>query len=162
MAAPTVGAVMADILPYLGVKQTFSEEELPGRELVMQNLVGKTPDEAKKLLQKQGLEAVISGTGETVSAQIPAPGQSIPGRSQVLLYLEEAPEQVVVSVPDFLGMHRQQASDAALELGLYLLVRGNPEISPQVTVTAQSIAKETQVPAGTTIILEFTDTAARD
>jgi len=43
-----------------------------------------------------------------------------------------------------------------------VLVKGNPEISPQVTVTAQSIPEGTQVPAGTTVILEFTDTAARD
>ena len=36
------------------------------------------------------------------------------------------------------------------------------EISPKVTVTAQSIPKDTQVPPGTTITLEFTDTTARD
>ena len=39
---------------------------------------------------------------------------------------------------------------------------GNDEISTGVTVTAQSVPKDTEVPAGTTITLEFADTAARD
>ena len=59
-------------------------------------------------------------------------------------------------------MDRRQASLAAGKLGLYILVSGNCEIAPQVVVTAQSEAKDTQVPPGTTIILTFTDTTARD
>ena len=65
-------------------------------------------------------------------------------------------------MPDFLGMNRQQAADAAGALGLYILVTGNQEISPGVTVTAQDLPRDTPVPLGTTITLEFTDTAARD
>ena len=104
----------------------------------------------------------FSGTGETVTGQIPAAGMTIPGGSQVLLYLGETPEQRMVTVPDFTGMNRQQASDAAGQLGLYILVTGNTEVSPKVTVTAQNIPKDTQVEVGTTITLEFTDTTARD
>ena len=48
------------------------------------------------------------------------------------------------------------------KLGLYVLVTGNDEVSVQVTVTAQSVPKGEKVPVGTTITLEFTDTAARD
>ena len=68
----------------------------------------------------------------------------------------------MVSVPDFAGMNRQQAAAAAGKLGLYLLISGNTELSPQVTVASQSIAKDTEVPPGTTITLEFTDRLARD
>jgi len=109
-----------------------------------------------------GLQAKFSGTGETVTGQIPAAGQTVPGGSEVLLYLEQVPETAQVRVPDFTGMNRQQAADAAGALGLYVLVSGNADVSPEVTVTAQSIPKDTQVPAGTTITLEFTDTTARD
>ena len=94
--------------------------------------------------------------------QIPAPGQRVPAGSQVLLYLGEEPAKQQVAVPDFVGMHRQQAADAAGKLGLYLQITGNGEISPKVTVTAQSIPKNTQVPVGTAVTLEFTDTTARD
>ena len=162
MAAPTVGAVMADILPYLGVERTFAETDPAGLELVVEDLTGLTGKEAESKLKKLGLTAKFSGTGETVTGQIPAAGQTIPGGSEVLLYLGQTPERTMVTVPDFTGMNRQQAADAAGALGLYILVTGNSEISPQVTVTAQNIPKDTQVEVGTTVTLEFANTTARD
>ena len=162
MAAPTVGAVMADILPYLGVERTFSETDPAGLEIVMEDLTNLTAQDAERKLKDMGLQAKFSGTGETVTGQIPAAGQTVPGGSEVLLYLEQVPETAQVTVPDFTGMSRQQATDAAGALGLYVLVSGNADVSPGVTVTAQSIPKDTQVPTGTTITLEFTDTTARD
>ena len=162
MAAPTVGAVMADILPYLGVERSFSPEEEGGKEIVLEKYIDLTQKDAERKLKNTGLTAKFSGTGETVTAQIPEPGQTVPGGSQVLLYLGQSPEPETVKVPDFTGMNRQQASDEAGKLGLYILVTGNDEISARVTVTAQSVPKDTAVPAGTTITLEFTDTAARD
>ena len=77
-----------------------------------------------------------------------------------MLYLGDSPPDERVEVPDFTGMNRQQASAAAGVLGLYILPTGNQEISPRVTVTAQSIAPKTKVSVGTTIKLEFADTKA--
>ena len=71
MAAPTVGAVMADVLPYLGVKQSFSEDDIAGKQIVMEDLTGMTAKDAQTLLKKEGLTAAISGSGETVTGQIP-------------------------------------------------------------------------------------------
>jgi len=162
MAAPTVGAVMADILPYLGVPRSYGPEDLAGQEIIVEDCSGLTDTEAGRKLKQLGLVPEFQGTGERVTSQIPAPGQSIPGGSEVLLYLGDESENRMISVPDFTGMHRQQAAEAAGTLGLYLLVTGNTDLSPKVTVTAQSIPKQTQVPVGTTITLEFTDTTARD
>ncbi len=162
MAAPTVGAVMADILPYLGVERHYSEEDAASKTIILEDLTGFTEKDAQKHLASLGLTAKITGSGETVTAQIPAAGQSVPGGSQVLLYMGEEPETQQVEVPDFAGMHRQLASDTAGAQGLYILATGNAQISLNVTVTAQSIPAGTLVPAGTTITLEFTDTSARD
>nr|MBQ8243969.1 PASTA domain-containing protein [Oscillospiraceae bacterium] len=162
MAAPTVGAVLADILPYLGVQRSWSETDPAAREILLEDFTDLTAADAERKLKEAGLTALLRGTGETVTAQIPAPGQTIPGGSQVLLYLGEAPEESAAVVPDFTGMNRQQASDAALSAGLYILVSGNDSLSPAVTVTAQDTPANTQVPPGTTITLTFTDTAARD
>ena len=162
MAAPTVGAVMADILPYLGVERNYSEEDLTGQELVMEDMTGLTAEDAVKRLSALGFTVKRSGTGDTVTGQLPAAGQTAPGGSEVLLYLGEEPEEALVTVPDFTGMNRQQASDAAGALGLYILVAGNTDVSPSVTVTAQSEPKDARVSAGTTITLTFTDTTARD
>ena len=162
MAAPTVGAVMADILPYLGVKQQFSEDELPGQTVILENLEGFSLKDAEKYLKNAGLSAIITGSGDTVTAQIPAAGEPVPGGSQVLLYLGVEPENRMVTVPDFSGMNRSRASDAAGALGLYILVAGNTDVAPNVVVTGQDIAPGTEVAAGTTITLHFTDTTARD
>ena len=162
MAAPTVGAVMSDILPYLGVEQHFSPDEVQSQTIVMDDLQGLTREEAENWLKAQNLTGLFSGTGETVTGQIPAPGQSVPGGSQVLVYLGEEPELWDVTVPDFAGMNRQQAADAAGKLGLYILVTGNTEVSTQVVATKQNIPAGETIPAGSTIQLEFTDTGARD
>lgn len=162
MAAPTVGAVLADILPYLGVKQTFSADEAAGQIFTMDDLTGLALEEAQKLLEEKYLTCKTVGDGDTVTGQIPAAGQSIPGDSEVLLYLgEEVPEETV-EVPDFLGMNRQQASDAAGTAGLYILVAGNDGLDPGITVSSQSVAAGTVVPKGMTIELTFTDTSASD
>ena len=149
---------MADILPYLGVEKT--EETAP--QVQLPDCIGLTAADAARKLKETGLKSKLLGEEASVTDQIPVPGQQIPAGSEVLLYLGEAPEQRVVIVPDFTGMHRQQASQAAGELGLYLQITGNAEISPKVTARSQNIPKDTQVPVGTTITLEFTDTTARD
>jgi len=162
MAAPTVGAVMADILPYLGVKQSFSEEDIQGKTVIVEDLTGKTPKEADKLLKDSGLSAQYIGTGDTVTGQIPQSGSAVPGGSQILLYLGETPPMQTVEMPDFVGMNRQQANDAAGALGIYILPTGNQEISPAVIVTTQDIAPKTQVSVGTTVRLEFANARAPD
>ena len=160
MAAPTVGAVMADILPYLAVKRSYGPEDAAGKEIVVEDFAGLPLKEAQKQLKAQGLSAQTVGTGETVTAQIPVAGKIVPGDSQVLLYLGEEPDSRMVEVPDFTGMTRQQASDAAGLLGLYILVAGNDELT--AVATAQSQQKGTQVPVGTTIKVTFTNIEAAD
>ncbi len=162
MAAPTVGNVLSDILPYLGVQQSFAEGDTAGQTVIMPDLTGMTNQEAEKTLKALGLTLQATGTAEQVTAQIPAAGQSLPYGSQVIAYFGPKPETEMVTVPDFSGMNRQAAADAAGTLGLYILVSGNPDISPGVVSTGQSIAAGTQVPAGTTIRLEFADTDVRD
>ena len=162
MAAPTVGAVMADILPYLGVEQKFSEEEIRSKTIVLEDMTGLTGPEAEKLLKERSLTAQLIGAGETVTGQIPAAGESVPGGSEILLYLGEAVSRQEVEVPEFSGMNRAQAEQAAGKLGLYIQATGNSELSPAVTVTEQSIPPKTKTAIGTTVTLKFTDTGARD
>ncbi len=162
MAAPTVGAVLEDILPYLGVERVYEDTDAAAQAVVMPELIGMTQTQAQQTLEKLGLTGVFQGTQETVTAQLPLAGETVPGASQVLVYLGAAPEDKKVTVPDFTGMNRQQASDAAGKLGLYILVSGNTQITPDVTVAAQSVGKDTQVSVGTTVRLEFIDTKVAD
>ena len=82
MAAPTVGAVLSDILPYLGVAKTAE-----AGYAVLDDLTGLSRSEAQAILNEKKLEALYSGEGETVVSQIPQAGHWIPEGSQILLYL---------------------------------------------------------------------------
>ena len=126
----------------------------------MTDCTGLTAAEAGRKLKETGLQAKTVGTGETVTGQIPAAGKSVPGGSQILLYFGLQPQTEEVKVPDLTGMNRQQASEAAGKLGLYILVSGNTSLDPKVTAVAQSVAPGTSVLVGTTIRVEFLDTKA--
>ena len=160
MAAPTVGAVMERILPYLGVSRNWTDADPAGRELVLEDYTGMTQDQVTASLKEQGLSFKTLGNGETVTAQVPAPGNTVPGNSEILLYFGNQTETQQVCIPDFIGMTRQAAQQRAAELGLYILVSGNTGPELTVTVVEQSLPPETEVPLGTTIELKFIDTKA--
>lgn len=162
MAAPTVGSVMSDILPYLEVERNYTEEDAAGREMVLQDWTGETRKNAEKALKALGLTARVIGDAETVTGQIPAAGETVSGDSQVLLYCGETPEAEDVTVPNFLGMDRMKAAQAAQDAGVNLLILGNTDISPEVTAAEQSVPPGTKVPRGTTIRVQFLNTKAAD
>ena len=89
MAAPTVGAVMADILPYLGVRQSDSAQ---AQWVMLEDVTGLSASEAQQKLKAAGLDAIVEGFGSKVVTQIPLSGQNVPIGSQVLLYLGENSE----------------------------------------------------------------------
>ena len=156
MAAPTVGAVMADILPYL---------EIPKAEapviVTVPDLSGMEAKEAEKTLADLGLSPVPKGIGETVTAQLPGADTALEAGSQVLLYLGgEAPE--IVTVPDFTGMNPAEAAAAARDAGLTLRHSGNPDLDRPIRVQLQEIPPDTQVEPGRTVTITFTDPEAVD
>jgi stage V sporulation protein D (sporulation-specific penicillin-binding protein) len=160
MAAPTVGAVMERILPYLGVSRNWTEADPAGRELVLEDYTGMTHDQVKETLKQQGISYKAVGDGETVTAQVPSGGSTVPGDSEILLYFGAPGETQQVCVPDFIGMSPEAARTRAEELGLYILVSGNTGQESTVMVTEQGIPPGTMVSMGTTIELKFIDTKA--
>jgi len=89
MAAPTVGAVMADILPYLGVANSYDPEDPASKTIEIPDFTGFTKKEAEKELKKLGITAVLEGNGPAVTHQIPYSGAIVPGNSQMILYFAE-------------------------------------------------------------------------
>ena len=157
MAAPTVGAIMADILPYLGVERSTEADPV-----ILSDLSGMTMKEAKAALKDTKLTLVSQGEGETITGQLPAAGQQLAPDSQVLVYLGEPTQSRLVTVPDFTGMNRQQASQAAGQLGLSIIPLGSEAIDVNVTVCSQKEPPGTQLPAGSAVTLQFADPTARD
>ena len=162
MAAPTVGAIMGDILPYLGVVPCYDQEDPAGKVCITEDYLGLSPKQAEKKGKEQGIAVRVIGEGERILYQIPQPGEKIPGNGQVMVYLTHPGERQQVKVPSFLGLNRQQAGDLAGSLGLQMIIKGNNQILPGVVVTAQEEAENTWVLEGTAITLEFTDRTAPD
>ncbi len=157
MAAPTVGAVMADILPYLEV--TRAQEAVITQ---VPDLTGLTAGEAERTLEAAGLTGVSVGEGESVTGQLPAAGTAMEAGSQTILYLGEPVPADSVSVPDFTGLTPEQAADRAAELGLTLQFAGNPDLQSKRSVLTQDILADTAVEPGTTVTITLTDPEVRD
>ena len=156
MAAPTVGAVLADILPYLEVPR--AQEPVI---VTVPDLTGTTPKEAQEILKNAGLSAVLQGNGDAVTDQLPAADTPLEQGSQVLLYLGE-PVPDTVTVPDFTGMTRQEAENAAAEAGVTLILRGNTDENQHHPVQFQDIQAFAAVEPGCPVTVTFTDPRAMD
>ena len=154
MAAPTVGAVLADILPYLEVPKA-AEPVITA----VPTLTGLPAQEAQRLLKDAGMSAVMQGDGEKVTDQLPAPDTALEQGSQVLLYLGE-PVPETVTVPDFSGMDPDQAAQTAAEAGLTFRTAGNPDETSKVQF--QDIPANTAAEPGCTVTVTFTDPSAHD
>lgn len=151
MAAPTVGAVMADILPYLGVQKSEEPERVS-----LEDLTGLSRKEAEKQLKAQGLTSVFQGSEETVTDQLPKPGERVSTGSQVLVYLGQPPQTAVV--PELLGKNRTACAYTAGEKGLAIQPEGN--LDPNAIAIAQDPAPGTEVQAGSRIRTRFADQSA--
>ena len=162
MAAPTVAAVFEDILPYLGVEPEYGEEDLSRVNIAMPDVMGMTQTEAAKVLKENGLDWKIIGEGSSIMGQIPAAGKALPGNSTVILYLDDSMPKDQVEVPDLMGLTVSEATQALMDLGLYLQARGTDTTAWYVVVTDQDLEAGTKVDRGTTITVIFADTTAMD
>lgn len=157
MAAPTVSAIMSDVLPYLGIEPEYTEADLALVEYSMPDLMGLTQEQAAAELEERNLTYRVVGEGATVMDQLPAAGASVPGKSEVVLYFNQSAPTDLVTVPDFLTYNLNNANYLAATNGLYMLITGANKHDPNVTATYQDIPAGTQVPRGTMVTVEFTD-----
>lgn len=160
IAAPVVGRIMEDVLPYIGVTASYDEDESDRREQTVPNVIGMTRDAADEALTNSGFEYIIHGEGETVTDQVPSSGIRIPASGRVILYMGEEKPTEQIEVPDVSGMDPDTCRDTLEEYGLYLKQRGvaTSQITGDTTASSQSPAAGTKVSIGSVITVEFSDT----
>ncbi len=124
IAAPVVGRIFEDILPYLGVEAVYSEEESDREEITVPTLTGKTLEEAEAALEELGLSYTVEGDGDTVTDQLPVAGIALQNSNQVILYCDTEKPTDEVEVPDVSGMNVDQARAALEACGLYMKQNG--------------------------------------
>lgn len=155
IAAPVVGAVMTDILPYLGIEPVYTEEEAAVYEVEVPNVTGQLMHDAISELTISQLSYKTVGDGVTVRRQLPASGQECPKGTTVILYMDEEAETKKATVPDVLGMSPQQANRTILNAGLNIRFAGDDVESGSAVAVSQNPAAGTEAEAGTIVEVTF-------
>lgn len=156
IAAPMAGALIANILDYMGIEKQYSGNELAGADTLMPYVVGSELTVAKGTVQNAGFECRTVGTGSIVTHQVPAAGVSIPGGSNVILYLGSDVPEGQVETPDLSGLSPTAAKTALESQGLFMRATGVVDYTDSsVVMAAQSVDAGTMVSLGTVVEVRF-------
>ena len=92
IAAPVIAELFDNILPYLGIEERYSQDEIEQHNIgafEMPDFVGKSKEEVKKLLKIYELgEVYVTGDGDIVKEQFPLPGEKVKKGSDFVLHYE--------------------------------------------------------------------------
>ena len=151
MAAPVVGKMMADILPYLGYEPKYTDAELENIDRPVPEVAGMSLAEAQRALTESGFKSRIIGEGDTVTDQLPRSGVVIASGSEVLLYAGQSPAPTQETMPDVRGLSYAEAVERLGDIGVYLSSGNSSTDAANLIVSGQSIAPGTAVEHGTVV-----------
>ncbi len=157
MAAPYVGKILGEVMPYLGIEPIYTEEEAKQVDVRMTRLIDLSVEAAQEVVEAQGLTVRVVGDGETVTGQLPSAGAEVAAGSQIVLYAGADREYGTVQVPDLYGMTVKEARNALQEVGLFMNTSGASPTSSGVVVAMQSFSKDETVPYGAVIEVTLVD-----
>ena len=157
LSGPIVGALMGEILPYIGVEPVYSEEELAKTNRYVPDISGLSVTDASVKLQRASLTVKTIGSGDTVIAQFPTSGMSVSKGSVVVAYTESG-STAMVTVPDLKGKSPSAAQSALSAANLNIKEAGASSTNKNAIVSNQSINAGDRVPMGTVITVTYTDT----
>ncbi len=145
IAAPVVGAMLEDILPYLGYEPTFTDaQKAEQEEVTVRNYITMQPHDAQSLIRRAGLKTEIVGRGVTVLKQIPEAGKSLPYGGTVILYTDKKEADSIATVPDVVGRSVSDANQLITNAGFNINIVG------EVTEGKEEIVVTQDPPAGST------------
>ncbi len=156
VAAPVVGAMLADILPYMGIEPNYTEEELEVMTGKVKDVTGNLVHDAMTTLRLQGYSVTISGEGTTVVAQSPEAGSQLSAGGTITLYTDASLIPKEVEVPDVTGMSVTEVNNAIIGAGLKLKLVGVSESATDQVAYSQTPAAGEMVMPGTIIEVTFT------
>ncbi len=150
VAAPYIGNLCAEILPYLGQKSTIPEQTTD-----VPSLIGKSVSEAKTILKESGIQYEVFGNGKSILSQTPEGGEISVTKTKLLLFTE--PQSTYVTVEDLCDMPLAEANKRLAKEGFLISLVGieNHALAEGATVIAQSIPPGTVVKRGENITLRI-------
>ena len=143
MAAPVVGNMLGDILPYMGYEPDSGEG--PASDVTVPLLLGLSVSQAAERVRDSELRYRTIGSGDTVTDQLPAAGSAIAADTEMIIYLGAEVSQELETMPDLTGMSYQRARDTLSYYGVYIRTKSAVSDPAVQTVSSQSLEQGTQV-----------------
>lgn len=161
-AAPAAARIIEDTLEYLGVDRKYTDRDIGmmTKEINLTDITKRSVEDAEGTLSGLGLRFKIIGSGYNNSSiivnQEPKPGESIPEKSVVILYINKGDKETIVKVPDVSNKTIPEATQALNDVGLNIKVKGTG------TVVSQEYKAGFEVPIGKVIEIDFINEAKSD
>ena len=155
MAAPTVGKMFADILPYMGIEPQYSSDELKKIDKAVPDVSGMGVNEAEKTLEDAGFGIRKIGSGSSVSTQLPAANSVVADGSTVIIYADAKPSAETETMPDLSNMSYDEAKETLGSYGLFIKTSSAIYSPDKQRILSQSIKSGATVKHGTIVDVTF-------
>ena len=152
VAAPAVGRILSEVLPYIGIEPGESGKVTT---VSVGSYVGSALRDAKAAVEALGLSVIVKGDGNVVLNQLPAAGTTVTEGGTVILYTEENMDLQTTSMPNVIGSGVEAAKRALLAKGLNVRLSGVfGDDTAGCQVVSASYQKGDDIPVGTVVVLE--------
>lgn len=158
VSSPVFINIMSEVLPYLDVKTSYTDEELGYVDASAGDYTGVSVDEAKTAVEADGFTATVKGNGSTVISQIPTVSSGLQKGGSIVLYTDSNSQSETVSVPSLIGLSPDEVNNVASAYGLNVSFSGATTSSR--TSSSQNIEAGTSVSPGTVITVSFADSSS--
>ncbi len=161
VSAPVFASIMSEVLPYLDVVAQYNDDEMSKIDTTTGAYTGMSVSDATTSANNDGFNVTVKGEGNTVLAQNPPTGASIPMGGTVVLYTDQASTTEKVTVPSFEGYGVNDANYIAAQYGVNVSLAGQLSASDSKAIS-QSIPEGTEVAPGTVITVTFSTEGTHD
>ena len=158
VSSPVFINIMSEVLPYLDVKTSYTDEEFGYVDASAGDYTGVSVDEAKTAVEADGFTATVKGNGSTVISQIPTVSSGLQKGGSIVLYTDSDSQSETVSVPSLIGLSPDEVNDVASAYGLNVSFSGATTSSG--TSSSQNVEAGTSVSPGTVITVSFADSSS--
>lgn len=158
VSSPVFINIMSEVLPYLDVKTSYTDEELGYVDASAGDYTGISVDEAKTAVEADGFTATVKGNGSTVISQIPTVSSGLQKGGSIVLYTDSNSQSETVSVPSLIGLSPDEVNNVASAYGLNVSFSGATTSSG--ASSSQNIEAGTSVSPGTVITVSFADSSS--
>lgn len=158
VSSPVFINIMSEVLSYLDVKTSYTDEELGYVDASAGDYTGVSVDEAKTAVEADGFTATVKGNGSTVISQIPTVSSGLQKGGSIVLYTDSDSRSETISVPSLIGLSPDEVNSVASAYGLNVSFSGATTSSG--TSSSQDIEAGTSVSPGTVITVSFADSSS--